>query len=136
MDFQLDYLTAKTGTPSGYANLGATGGEGKINLGQAGWLLDWNSSLARNLNDTGLCVNGNCTSNGVNLIVDSPPADSNFVVTNPAFKDWNFTNSYEVTVSGAAFGTVGFGSVKVPQVHNSPAKTGTNAVAPVPCVPQ
>ncbi len=136
LDFQLDYISAKTGTPSGYANLGVSGGDGRLNKGLASWVLDWNSSLARNLNDTGLCVNGNCTVNGVTLTVNSPPADSNFNVTDPAFSGWNFTDSYEVTVSGAAFGTAGFGSVTLPQVHNSPAKTGTNAVSPVPCVPQ
>src|SRR5262249_24405482 len=72
-DFYLDYISTQTGTPSGYASLGVLGGDGHVNLGQAGWVLSWQTSLATNLNETGYCVAGNCTVGGVNLLVNSPP---------------------------------------------------------------
>jgi hypothetical protein len=54
-------------------------------------------------------------------------------VTNPAFTNWDFKDSFEVTVSKAAFGTAGFGKVTIGEVHNSPSKLTTNAIIPTPC---
>ena len=34
LDFEMDYIDRQTGTPSGYASLGVTGGEGKMNTAQ------------------------------------------------------------------------------------------------------
>lgn len=135
LDFLLDYITAKSGTPSGYASLGVSGGDGRLNAGNAAHILAFDTSLARNLNATGLCTAGNCTVSGVNLLVNSPPADTMYHVLNPVFGQWNFTNSYSMKISHLAFGAAGFGSVSVGEVHNSPPKTGTNAVLPVPCGP-
>jgi hypothetical protein len=135
LDFRLDYISGTSGTPSGYASRGATGGDGRMNVGNAAWILAWQTSLADNLNNHGLCTAGNCTVAGVNLLADSPPADTNYNVLNSVFGAWDFTNSYWVRVSHLAFGATGFGSVAVPEVHNSPSKTGTNLTQPVPCVP-
>src|SRR4029079_7446446 len=33
LDFNIDYISTKTGTPSGYASLGPFGGDGKVNIG-------------------------------------------------------------------------------------------------------
>ncbi|MCP9494371.1 MAG: hypothetical protein MSG64_07950 [Pyrinomonadaceae bacterium MAG19_C2-C3] len=133
LDFFLDYISLQSGTPSGYESLGPFGGDGRFNFGNAANVLSWNSSLARNLNDTGYCSNGICTVGGVNLLVDSPPADANYNITNPSLAQWNFTDSYEVIISRAAFGSAGFGSVSLGEVHNSPAKSGDNAITPTPC---
>lgn len=132
-DFYLDYISVKSGTPAGYGSLGANGGDGRVNSGQLSWLLDWHTSLDQNLNDHGFCSGGNCTTHGVNLLVDSPPANSNYVPNDPFFNPWNFDNIYTVKVSHLAFGGNGFGSAEVTFVHNSPSKGFEGAI--VPCVP-
>lgn len=135
-DFYLDYISAKTGTPSGYACLGVSGGEGKVLTGQAAWLLAWDSSLAQNLNDYGLCTSGNCTTGGVNLIANSPPTSpaGTYIVPLP-LADWEFSIIYRVTVSHLAFGSAGFGSVTIPLAHNSPPKNGVDKPSQIPCEP-
>jgi hypothetical protein len=136
LDILVDYISTKAGTPSGYASLGVTGGEGKVNVGQAAWVLAADTSLAKNLNTLGLCVGGNCSGGGTNLLVNSPPTVGSSSYDLPAgspYTGWNFTNSYEVTISRLAFGSSSFGGVSVGEVHNSPPKTGSNAVAPVVC---
>jgi hypothetical protein len=126
MQFSIDYISAKSGTPSGFASLGPFGGDGDFTTGNPLNLLSFNTSLAKNLNDKGFCTAGNCTFSGVNLLVDSPPptpdpSDDPYNVADQ-FDPWEFTNSYEMKISGLAFGTAGFGSVSVGELHNSPAK--------------
>ena len=138
LSFFMDYISAKTGTPSGYASLGPDGGDGSMvsPVGTRAYLLSFNTSEARNLNDNGYCSAPlSCTFAGVNLLVNSPPASSSFVVSNPAFLNWNFVNTYEMKISAAAFGAAGFGTVEVSEVHNSPSKGGCNQIFPVPCTP-
>ena len=136
-DFCLDYISVKAGTPSGYASLGVNGGEGKVLLGQASWLLEWSTSLADNLNNWGLCTNGSCGAGGVNLITNSPPTSpSTTYNVAPQFAAWEFSIIYAVKVSHLAFGSAGFGSVTIPAVHNSPPKIGANAASQIPCTPQ
>jgi hypothetical protein len=115
-----------------------TGGEGKVNIGSAAWVLAADTSIAKNLNNTGFCVGGNCNLSGTNLLVDSPPTVSLSSYELPAgspYIGWNFTNSYEVKISKLAFSASTFGSVGVGEVHNSPPKVGTNAIIPVICEP-
>lgn len=134
-DIFVDYITAKSGTPSGYASLGVTGGDGAVNLGQAAWLLAWQTSEAANLNTTGYCLAGNCTVSGVNLLVNSPttnPPNTSYNLP-PAFNQWFFPIQYMVKVSHLAFGSAGFGSVSIPFLHNSPPKAGCNATDIVEC---
>jgi hypothetical protein len=138
LDFYMDYITAKSGTPSGYASLGVTGGEGKINIGLAAWVVDSNTSIAQNLNDLGFCVGGNCSGFGTNLLLNSPPTVSSNSYDLPPgspYTGWEFTNSYYVKVSKAAFGGSALGSLSIGEIHNSPPKTGDNAITPVPCIP-
>ena len=133
LDFFLDYLSVSPGTPSGYASLGATGGDGSIVTGSAASILSWDTSLAANLNATGYFAGGSQTAgtlppntNGADLLVNSPPtvSDSDYTLAtpNPWTNGWEFQSIYRVTVSNAAFGPSGFGGVAVPTVHNSPAK--------------
>src|SRR5262249_24228376 len=81
LDFAIDYISAKAGAPSGYASLGATGGDGGINFaadGQAAAGISGDSSLARNLNTLGYFAGGaqvastRTAPNGTDLLVDSP----------------------------------------------------------------
>ena len=136
LDFYLDYITTKSGTASGYASLGPDGGDGSMVSGTRSNIKAWTTSLAESLNATGYCISGNCSAGGTNLLVNSPPTVSSSSYDLPAgspYSSWNFTNSYSVTISSAAFGTSGFGKVALGAVHNSPPKTGSNAVYPVPC---
>jgi hypothetical protein len=130
-DFFIDYLSAKTGTPSGYASLGVAGGDGSLVSGPAP--LSWDTSLAMDLNNTGYFAGGAQTAatlppntNGSNLLINSPPtlsnADYTLATPNPWTNGWEFRDLYTVTVSNSIFGASGFGAVTVPFVHNSPSK--------------
>jgi len=137
LDFFQDYISqTNTNTVSGYASLGATGGDGSLVSGSAANILSVNSSLARNLNDTGYCVNKVCTVAGVNLLTNSPPTTgpNSYTLTNPAAHgQWNFVDAFEGVIKASAFGASGFGSVAVGLIHNSPAKAGNNAGTPTVC---
>ncbi len=127
LDFKLDYLTAKSGTPSGYDSLGVSGGDGKMNVGNAAHIQAWGTSLAYSLNQLGYCTGGNCSALGTNLLVDSPATDNTYS-PNGTYPDWIFDVIYEVKIDIAAFGAAGFGSLEVPYIHASPSKTGSNTV--------
>jgi hypothetical protein len=127
LDFFLDYISAKTGTASGYGSLGVSGGDGKLVSGNAAFIKAFSSSLEKNLNT--FCKAGNCTVAGTDLLVNSPPT----ICTNNAvacyglaagssFGAWDFRNIYTVTIDKDAFGAAGFGSVEIGLVHNSPSK--------------
>jgi hypothetical protein len=84
-------------------------------------VLSWSSTLTENLNSG---LNGGFPSP---YTVNSPTPES-------SFPNWDYVNGYTVVISQTAFGAAGFGSVSIVQVHNSPAKTGSNQVFPKPCV--
>jgi hypothetical protein len=129
LDFFSDYITqaasslTPTGTvvyPSGYGSLGPNGGDGSMVTGAKSNVLFWTSTLADNLNSG---LNGGFPSP---YLLNSPAPES-------SFPNWDYVDGYTVIVSKYAFGAAGFGGVTVPQQHNSPAKTGSNAVYPVLC---
>ena len=53
MQFALDYISEDDGAPSGYAALGVEGGDGKMITGDAAHVLDWSTSIDKNLNERG-----------------------------------------------------------------------------------
>jgi len=108
-DFFIDYLSAKTGTTSGYGTLCASGGDGSLVSGPLP--LSCNTSLDQNLNGIP------CPSFTTNSPTSPGP--------DPACPAWEFKSIYKVTVSNATFGPSGFGGVTIPLVHNSPAKPTT-----------
>ncbi|MFO1429991.1 MAG: SdrD B-like domain-containing protein [Candidatus Competibacteraceae bacterium] len=134
LDFEVDYISAKTGTPSGYGTLGVSGGDGGMLTGSAGNVLSAMTSLDKSLNSLGLCVAGNCSAGGTNLVVNSPPTTSPTSYTLPAgspYGAWEFPIWYEVKVSKALL--TGAWKVQMGLVHNSPPKVGSNAIYPIPC---
>jgi hypothetical protein len=131
LSFEMDYLSAKTGTPSGYASLGVTGGDGDMLVGTATGI-SVTTSLANNLNETGYCVAGNCTVAGTNLLVNSPPTDpahQTYVFADPgAHGLWDFHNTYYARISPSNPALAGFDpgtwivEPNVTALHNSPDK--------------
>jgi len=138
LSFNIDYITAKPGTPSGYASLGPFGGDGKILVGTLSPSdIEFTSSLAENLNTLGYFAGGVQTvGTGVaNLLVNSPPTANttdDYTLTPAAAaafpNGWNFHDTYFVTIKAAKLASLGFNIATwqvVPnpdQLHNSPAK--------------
>ena len=143
LEFYIDTLSATAvtaATPSGYKSLGPFGGDGRVVVGTLTPAdIAFDHSLARNLNNTGYCrikvVNSvnyaDCTTGGINLLVNSPPTDANhatYVISNSALLKWDFHNTFFVTIKKAKLDSLGF--VKetwkvepdLVALHNSPAK--------------
>ena len=116
LDFYQDYLTASTSFASGYGSLCATGGDGSMVSGSAASIVGCSTSLADNLNATANVPNKAA------LIVNSP-APTGTVSGIPTRANWNYVNSYTAVVKASTFTAGGgFGSVAVPDQHNSPNK--------------
>jgi len=101
LNFDVDYISVKSGTPSGYASLGPFGGDGKINTGTLTVNdVTWDTSLARNLNQLGYFSGGaqNATEvapGGTNLLINSPATVdkvSNYTLATPNPWTGSYTN--------------------------------------------
>jgi len=134
MDFDLDYIGIEPDSISGYASHGIDDsgekGDGELRSGEAIWLIDFNTSLTRNLNQLGY---GSYT-------INSPVTVSNtsYTVVNSADENWIFEMIYEVTIAKEAFGDngfVGLSTIQVPDLHNSPSKTDLKDVDIFNCEP-
>jgi len=115
LDVDVDYISRDGGD---YRSLGVTGGDGEVHTGSAASVLAWGTSLDYNFNTLGYV-----------LTEDSPATDDDYT-PNPAYPGWVFEVSYELKISGSAFGPSGFGDVSLPIVHDSPNKIGKNKVYP------
>jgi hypothetical protein len=122
--FKLDYLSESNAAPSGYASLGVGGGEGALIAGEPEWILGSSTSIDRNLNACGL-----------DDFVEASPETNDAYDASPVAASWDYRVIYEVWVSMDAFGSAGFGSALIENVHASPSKTGENTetVTPAPC---
>jgi hypothetical protein len=122
--FKLDYLSESEAAASGYASLGVSGGEGELSVGEPEWILASATSIDRNLNACGLS----------SFLEDSPPTDALYT-PDPSATDWDYRVAYEVWVATEAFGSAGFGSALIENVHASPSKAAGNTVTvlPAPC---
>jgi hypothetical protein len=130
---KIDYIGIDASQSCGYESLGVSGGDGKMLLGDANWVLGSTSSLARNLEGCGYCENSAC---GGDCRVNSPSTDEKWT-SNSSTPNWDYRVRYEVWIDAAAFGTSGFGGVNVSYVHASPSKETTNTITviPGPCPP-
>jgi hypothetical protein len=131
--FDIDYITANAASACAYDALGVSGGEGKMLVGDAKYILASTTSLDRNLNGCGYCKSSAC---GGDCTVESPVTDASYTV-NPAAPNWDYRVVYEVWVDAAAFAGKGFGGASISFVHASPSKASTNTVTvtPKPCCP-
>lgn len=126
LQFKLDYVSELASAPSGFGSLGVKGGDGAMLVGDAAWIVQWDTSISRNLNERGY---GRYT-------VDSPVTDSNYT-PNPQAPEWDYRVVYEAWIDVAAFGGAAFGGADISFVHASPAKAenDTLEVEPGDCPP-
>jgi hypothetical protein len=126
LQFKLDYVSELASAPSGFGSLGVKGGDGAMLVGNADWIVQWNTSISRNLNERGY---GKYT-------VDSPATDNDYT-PNPQTPDWDYRVVYEAWIDVAAFGGAAFGGADISFVHASPAKAenDTLEVEPGDCPP-
>ncbi len=144
LDFYVDTISAATSVtvpgapvgsqvisyPSGYGSLGPLGGDGFMVSGNVSNIVTFSTSISSNLNNSlnvpnkaALIVNSPTSLVGGNVVVDPAKAPGG----------WNSINSYTVVVKASTFGAAGFGSVVVPDQHNSPNKLlGPNGMATTP----
>jgi hypothetical protein len=121
LQFKLDYVSADPLAESGYASQGVSGGDGSVSLGNPAWILDYATSIDKNLNERGYA----------GYVVDSPATDANYTA-NPAAPAWDFRVVYEAWVDVSAFGAAGFGGASIEYVHASPAKGGSDTIEVTP----
>jgi hypothetical protein len=126
LQFRLDYLSASDSAVSGFESLGVSGGEGRLITGDEAMILASTTSLTRNLEACGLPE-----------FLEESPATDELYTPNPDALEWDYRVSYEVWVAVDAFGSAGFGSALIEQVHASPSKLQGNSVdvRPAPCPP-
>jgi hypothetical protein len=117
MQFKLDYISEDAAAPSGYASLGVLGGDGEMIVGDAAWLLDYQTSIETNLNDRGYG----------SYIVDSPATDADYT-PNPETPEWDYRYVFEAWIDVDAFGAAGFGKALIESVHASPSKADSNTL--------
>jgi hypothetical protein len=131
MSFDLDYISLNK-TNGTYSSAGVTGGDGRITIGSASNVLQWGTSLGYNLNTLGY---SQYTTNSPAATPARNPdgsIDYSKPYMNSAAPGWDYSITYEVLISAAAFGPSGFGSVSVPYAHDSPSKFGQNTIVVVP----
>jgi hypothetical protein len=123
LSFDLDYCSSDANSPSGFACLGVSGGDGGMLVGSASSVVYYNSSLARDLS---ACGYSSYTTN-------SPATDASYT-PNSAAPNWDFRVVYDVWVLKSALPSVW--SVSIPYVHASPSKlSDTYTVKAAPCPP-
>lgn len=116
LDFVLDYISSSDSAISGYATGGVEDGEGRINVGSVGDIIEVGTSLDYNFNTLGHV-----------LTEDSPATDEEYT-ENSEYAGWLFEVSYEFKIDGDVFGGKGLGDITIPLMHVSPNKIARNKV--------
>jgi hypothetical protein len=119
--FKLDYVSVSGDAPAGYASLGVLGGDGKMIAGDKGDIVEWTTSIERNLNERGYDT----------YIVDSPETDADYT-PNVLTPKWDYRVVYEVWIDNDAFGASGFGGAAIEHVHASPSKAPSDTITVTP----
>jgi hypothetical protein len=121
LHFKLDYISADPSAASGYASLGVTGAEGKMIVGDASAIVQWMTSLDRNLNERGYA----------SYTTDSPATDELYS-PNPDTPEWDYRVVYEAWIDADVFGDAGFGGATIEFVHASLSKAASNTIVVEP----
>jgi len=131
LEFAIDYLSPRAGTPSGYGTAGVAGGrnaDGGMIFGNASNIVSISTSMDLNMNAFGYVS----ASANHPLKEYSPPTNASYV-TNATYPLWIWDVWYEATVRGSAFGSAGFGSARLVSIHASPAKIDVTSWRQVSC---
>lgn len=115
LHFELDYFS---GDGDGYVSQIESGEDG---IGDTAMVTAWATSLEYNFNVLGHALTEN-----------SPEADPEYNVVDPAYSKWIFEMVYEVRIDGSIFGANGFGELGLPLIHVSPSKFGKDEIHPGP----
>jgi hypothetical protein len=121
MHFRVDFISEDADAPCGYANLGVTGGEGEMIVGDAESVLAVGTSIDRNMNGCGYCDTEN-----------SPCPSSEVFAPSAEVPEWDFRMVYELWIDPDAFGGAGFCKPIIEYVHASPAKAENNTIEVLP----
>lgn len=113
LQFELDYFS---GDGDGYVSQIKSVDDG---IGDTTMVTAWATSLEYNFNVLDHVLTEN-----------SPQADTEYAVVDPAYSEWVFEVVYELRIDGSIFGDNGFGSMEIPVIHASPNKIGRNKVFP------
>jgi hypothetical protein len=130
LDFDVDYISKTSGPnapatiasgltvsyPSGYGTLGVLGGDGKLISGDSSNIKYIDTTLTDDLNNP----------------LFNPVTHPGTLTNSPTSPQWNNVNGYTVVISAAAFGSNGFGSVSIPDIHDSPAEPFSPPTVPLP----
>lgn len=129
MEFGIDLLerTDDPNFPSGFATAGVTGGDGYLAVGDLAHVLNYETSMSLNVNDSG------CFDPTTSPEVTVDPETGEY--TSEACPAWFWDTWYEITIDLAAFGDSGFGDAIVTTLHSSPSKTGEEKPDIDPCPP-
>ncbi|MGD8860444.1 MAG: hypothetical protein PVI30_10575 [Myxococcales bacterium] len=117
LQFKLDYISPDDSAPSGYSSLGVEGGDGSVIVGDASAIVDWNTSLNRNLNERGY----------EDYTTDSPATDEDYTA-NPETPEWDYRVVYEAWIDLSIFGDSGFEGASIEYVHASPSKSSSDTI--------
>jgi VCBS repeat-containing protein len=128
IDFKIDLLTAKSGTPSGYGTLGVSGGDGGMVSGSASNIVALSTSMDLNMNAFGYVT----TASNSPLKSYSPATNSSYA-TNATYPLWIWDMWYEATVKASTFGTAGFGYPRLNALHASPPKKDVSSWRLINC---
>ncbi|HEX6322600.1 MAG TPA: Ig-like domain-containing protein [Vicinamibacterales bacterium] len=131
MEFALDYLAPKSGTPSGFGTQGTGGGrqaDGAMVFGSAADILAVRTAMDQNFNAFGYVS----TAGNDPLKSYSPPTNASYA-TNFTYPNWIWEVWYEAVVRSSAFGAPGFGSARLVDFHASPSKIGVTSWRQVNC---
>jgi hypothetical protein len=139
LSFNIDQISASASAPSGYTSLGVTGGEGSMVVGTSTGI-QATTSLSNNLNNKN--IPGLFSTDGLhtqlipgtpanNILVNSPPTDplhETYDISDLAFANWDFHNTFYARVSLAKLNSIGFDLAtwvvekNLTALHNSPDK--------------
>jgi hypothetical protein len=137
LDFYSDYISSASsatfagGTityPTGYGTLGPNGGDGSLVSGSLSNVVSVHTSLSDNLKLPQFFASKFRT----NSPTETAPLSD--IPASPLEQGWDYRDSYTVCVKKSVFGASGFGSVSIPDQHNSPNKIGQiHGLVPEPC---
>ncbi len=117
MHMKVDFISEDPDAACGYANLGVTGGEGEMYVGDADDVLAVSSSQDRNMNGCGYCDTE-----------ESPCPSGDGYAPSTTAPEYDFRMVYELWIDADAFGDAGFCRPEIEYVHASPAKTEEHTI--------